>query len=255
MIQIPPATLLLTQLPKTPRESIPHVLKLGQILQARVLSENLAGRIKLSIGGTELTARTPLQVTAGQSLTLQVISTAPLPELKPLSLSSPPPLQNEALKRILPRQRPLSELFELLPQLRSMKSHNPAQDQIKQAVQALVEHLLRVDHPRFRQGLKTALLDSGLFTERHLVQQEPRGNDLKLKLLRLYDLVKTLLPQAGLTPDRREQKGPAQDRSALQPESNLRQLTDLLKRLDGAIARIQTHQLASLPKDDPTAQV
>jgi hypothetical protein len=253
MIRITPSSLLSGQLPISSREPLLHDLKLGQILQARVLSENHGGQVKLLVGDSKLVAHTSLQVTRGQNLTLQVNKTGPLPELRLLSLSDSQQLQTQALKRMLPRQRPLSELFERLHQLQS--SSNPPDGRIKQAMQELVERLISVEHPRFRQSLKTALSDSGLLTEHQLVNQEPRGNDLKLNLLRLYDLVKTVLSQPGPTQDSRLAQSPEQDLASLQSQSVIKQLTDLIKQLDGAIARIQTHQLASLPQNDQTPQV
>lgn len=255
MIHIPPPTLLIPQLPTLAQQPLLHALKLGQILQARVLSENLDGQIKLSIGDSKLTAQTPMQVTSGQKLTLQVIRTGPLPELKLLSQTEPLQLQAEALKRFLPKQRPLTELFEKLSPIANSPSRTPAQDQIKPAVQALLARLPALEHPQFRQSLKTALFDSGLFTERLLVDQQAHGNDLKINLLRLYEQVKNLLPQQDLPPEHKPVQGRAQDSEAFQTQPAFRQLTDLLKQLDGAIARIHTHQLASLPQDDPTRQV
>ena len=255
MIQIPPPTLLIPQLPTIHRAPLLNALKLGQVVQARVLSENLEGLIKLSIGDNKLTAQTQMQVTTGQNLTLEVIRTGPMPQLKLLTQSDPQQLQAEALKRFLPKQRPLTELFERLPSIQSMPNQSSNHGQIKQTIQALLARLLTVEHPQFRHSLKTALLDSGLFTERHLVNQEPRSNDLKINLLRLVDQLKTLLPQPELPPETRQSHGREQDPGAPQTQPAIRHLTDLLKQLDGAIARIQTNQLASLPQDDPTRQV
>ena len=255
MIRIPPNTLLLPQLPGTTREPFALTLKLGQILEARVLSENLGNQVQLLIGGNKLIAQTPLRVTPGQSLSLQVDQTSPLPVLKLLSLTDPQQLQTEALKRILPKQRPLSELFDKLSQIQSSSSLSTHPGQIKQAMQTMFERLLSVSHPQFRQSIKTALFDSGLFMESNLVNQESRSNDLKLNMLRLYDLVKSLLPPPDLTQDRKMAPSPEQDPTAMRSQTVLKQLTDLLKQLDGAIARIHTNQLASLPAEDPTRQV
>jgi flagellar hook-length control protein FliK len=112
-----------------------------------------------------------------------------------------------------------------------------------------------VEPPQFRQSLNTALLDSGLLTEHQLVDQEPRANDLKLNLLRLYELAKTLLPQAALRQDRQAAQGQEHAAAGLQSPTAFKRLTELIKQLDGAIARIQTNQLASLPQNDQTSQI
>jgi len=163
----------------------------------------------------------------------------------------------EAMKRVLPRQRPLVDLFQHLIQLRrAPKAQLPAP--IKQAVAALTERLLSVEQPGFKPNLKAALLDSGLFTETHLIRQGSPRSDLKLDLFKLYELIKSVSPRpiaVDQTKGQARAPGPEPDPANQQAQSHFKQLAELGRQLEGAIARIQTHQLASLPQDDPTRQV
>jgi hypothetical protein len=259
MIQIPPPTLLLPKLPPLTRETLLQGLKVGQVLQAQVLSENRDGQLKLLIGASKLIARTPLQASAGQRLTLQVEKTEPLPTLKLLAPAEQQQVLTEAMKRVLPRQRPLVDLFQHLIQLRQAPTAQlPAP--IKQAVAALTERLLSVEQPGFKPNLKAALLDSGLFAESRLIRQGSPRSDLKLDLFKLYELIKSLSPQPIAVDQTKGQgqaraPGPEPDPTNQQAQTPFKQLAELGRQLEGAIARIQAHQLASLPQDDPTRQV
>ena len=87
-MQIPSANLLLPLSTGTTREPLLQQLTPGQILQGTALSENINGRLSLQIGVARLIAQTQLSVRPGQQLTLQVVKTDSLPELRVLVITS-----------------------------------------------------------------------------------------------------------------------------------------------------------------------
>ncbi|RDH85792.1 MAG: flagellar hook-length control protein FliK [endosymbiont of Escarpia spicata] len=255
-MRIPGSNIVLPLPNALPRENPIQNLKPGQILQATALSDTQNSQLKLQIGVTRLIAQTQVSIRSGQHLTLSVEKGGEFPELRLLTNLSREQLQANALKTLLPRQQPLAQLFDKIAIQLSNTSSNPAPGNVRQAIEGLVGRLLSTDQPQFQQQLRTALQNSGLFTEAHLLQGSGNPADLKLNLLRLFELINTLLPGKGLNPQQSAAALAASDSSGtpLPPDSPLRFLLDLLKQLDGGLARIQSNQLASLPQEDPTRQ-
>ncbi|RLJ17218.1 flagellar hook-length control protein FliK [bacterium endosymbiont of Escarpia laminata] len=255
-MRIPGSNIVLPLPNAQPRENPIQNLKPGQILQATALSDTQNSQLKLQIGVTRLIAQTQVAIKSGQQLTLSVEKGGKFPELRLLTTLSREQLQANALKMLLPRQQPLAQLFDKIAIQLSNSSSNPAPGNVRQAIEGMVGRLLSTDQPRFQQQLRTALQNSGLFTEAHLLRGSGNPADLKLNLLRLFELINTLLPGKGLNPQQSAAALAASDSSGtpLPPDSPLRFLLDLLKQLDGGLARIQSNQLASLPQEDPTRQ-
>ncbi|MCU7906451.1 MAG: flagellar hook-length control protein FliK [Candidatus Thiodiazotropha sp. (ex Epidulcina cf. delphinae)] len=257
-----PDTKIVLPLPTLPSgKPLLQNLQPGQILQGTVLSENLNGSIQLKIGVIRLLAQTALSVRIGQPLTLQVEKAGSLPELRVLTLPSLAELKTAALKNVLPRQQPLPLLFKALTQIISDSGGKSLPQSVREAVENLLTRVLSLNDPTFKAQLTKALQISGTQTEAHLIQQNLAGNDFKLNLLRLIGIIKPLIsPQAkptGVTSPLPPQPPVPMPLPASSPEmsSTTRLLLDLFKHLDGAIARIQTNQLSSLPTEDPTRQV
>lgn len=255
-MRIPGSNIVLPLPNALPRENPIQNLKPGQILQATALSDTQNSQLKLQIGVTRLIAQTQVAIKSGQQLTLSVEKGGEFPELRLLTTLSREQLQANALKTLLPRQQPLAQLFDKIAIQLSNTSSNPAPGNVRQAIEGLVGRLLSTDQPQFQQQLRTALQNSGLFTEAHLLQGSGNPADLKLNLLRLFELINTLLPGKSLNPQQSAAALAASDSSGtpLPPDSPLRFLLDLLKQLDGGLARIQSNQLASLPQEDPARQ-
>ncbi len=255
-MRIPGSNIVLPLPNALPQENPIQNLKPGQILQATALSDTQNSQLKLQIGVTRLIAQTQVAIKSGQQLTLSVEKGGKFPELRLLTTLSREQLQANALKMLLPRQQPLAQLFDKIAAQLSNTSSNPAPGNVRQAIDGLVGRLLSTDQPQFQQQLRTALQNSGLFTEAHLLQGSGNPADLKLNLLRLFELINTLLPGKGLNPQQSAAALTASDSSGtpLPADSPLRFLLDLLKQLDSGLARIQSNQLASLPQEDPTRQ-
>jgi flagellar hook-length control protein FliK len=255
-----------------PGKSLLAQLQPGQILRATALSENISGMIRLQIGVTRLIAQTTLQVTTGQNLTLQVEKTGNLPELRVLTLPSLAQMKSAALKQVLPRQQPLPEVFKVLTQAASETTRaNPLPPAVKQAVQSVLARVIPIEDPGFKAQLSQALQLSGTQTEARLINRQVNADDLKLNLLRLIGLIKPLIgipssqtDQAQIVQQvlRQQLFNPAQQSASpavpsapsQETDSTARLLLGLFKHLDGAIARIQTNQLSSLPTEETSTR-
>lgn len=267
----------------TSARSLLEAIQPGQLLKGTALSENLNGAMRLQIGVTQLTAQTTLSVTPGQSLLLQVEKAGKLPELRVLTQPTQKELTAWALKSNLPRQQPLPQLFKALTQLVSQPQTKPLPEPVRQAISQVLTSALSIDKPSFKTELNQALQLSGNQTESLLIRQLPVNQDLKLNLLRLIGIIKPYLAQsfeaAGLKlpmtgAPATSQTNPSSPAPAvtlpnqillsnsqaplpaqtLEANPTLKLLLDLFKHLDGAIARIQTNQLSSLPPTDESAR-
>ncbi|MES9829032.1 MAG: flagellar hook-length control protein FliK [Candidatus Thiodiazotropha sp.] len=251
-----------------PGKSLIEQLQPGQILRGTALSENINGTIRLQIGVTRLIAQTTLRVPSGQALTLQVEKSGNLPELRVLTRPSLEQMKSAALKQVMPRQQPLPQLFKHLTQVTSSDSTraSPLPPAVKQAVQSILARVIPIEDPGFKTQLVQAMQLSGTQTEARLINHQINGKDLKLNLLRLIGLIRPLISNPGSQSNQaltfqQPLLNPAQSPPVTPPpaaqETNptTRLLLDLFKHLDGAIARIQTNQLSSLPTEDTTRQV
>ncbi|MEJ2453720.1 MAG: flagellar hook-length control protein FliK [Candidatus Thiodiazotropha sp.] len=263
-MQIPITQILLPSTTQTSREPLLQNLKPGQILQGTAMSGNIDGRLSLQIGVTRLVAETQLSVRPGQSLTLQVVKTENTPELRVLLPATLESLKATALKTLLPRQQPLPEAFKALIQVIQPSSREQIQQlqQLPPAVReqavALVNRLPSPSEPGFKSQLQRALTENGLLTESKLLRGMNPKSELKPQLIRLMQRIIQLLPENRLLQANLDPKLlPAQPKVSTEtlPDSSVKLLIGLLKHLDGAVARIQTHQLASLPQEDHTRQV
>lgn len=265
-------------------KSLLETIQPGQILKGTALSGNINGIMRLQIGVTQLTAQTTLSASPGQALLLQVEKTGKLPELSVMIEPSQKELTAWALKSNLPRQQPLPQLFKALTQLVSNPQTQSLPEPIKQAITQILTRTLSIEHPTFKTDLSKALQLSGTQTEAQLLRQSLPNNDLKLNLLRLIDLIKPYLAQSQATKSAANNYLPAGQSTSnltaphskqlplqtlslppspqtpatpqtIEVDTTVKLLLDLFKHIDGAIARIQTNQLSSLPTEDSSRQV
>jgi hypothetical protein len=278
-MQIPIAKILPPLPSATTTRALLQNLQPGQLLHGTALSETIDGAMQLRIGVTRLVAQTTLSVKPGQPLLLQVEKTGELPELRILTLPSQKVLTAMALKSTLPRQQPLPRLFQALNQTLAKPDSTPLPTPVRQAVEQLIDQVVKLNDPQFKTVLARALPMSGNQTESLLLQGSVNPKDLKLNLMRLVGLVRSIinssppmtgehrsatgtstlspgspqtLPQTtSLTAPHTPVAAPAQPpATASEPNPTVKLLLDLFKHLDGAVARIQTNQLHSLATED-----
>lgn len=262
-------------------------LRPGQTLQAQVLASPRADLARLLIDDLVITARTGRPLAPGQALTLTVLKGGPTPELR-VQLPPQPPGSQDVLRLALPRQLPLRETLSGLAQLagRAMPLlNNPA----REALRGLLDRSLPLRQVS-PDTLRQAVRDSGIFTEARMARgQPPPATDRKTLLLQLASalparppavdnpaplaaLSRANLASAGAPPDpltragllagsllrggslfEATPRGPAGPVPAQSPEQVL--IDRLWRLVDASLARIHTHQAASLPADDKAAPV
>jgi hypothetical protein len=280
---------------ETVRTNLLQNLRPGQIVHASVLTSNQQNGVRLQIGSSEVLARTQLPLTPGQKLVLDVVKAGQFPELRLLQQASTQELQAAALRTVLPRQIPLAKVFEFLqklhpdlaarlpqqplPQKPGAPSPQAAADALKNALSAaggrespstgtrpadpfgaemrqIMKNILAAaggrERPLTPSAIRQSFLQSGLFLEAALASTgRPPSGDLKASLLLLLQRLQTLLQ--GGAPQQGAAKG---DQAAAAAKAVLSQLVaQTLQQTEGSLARIQLHQLASLPPDEGPRQV
>jgi hypothetical protein len=261
-------------------------LRPGQTLQAQVLNAPRAGLAQLLIQDIPLSARTERPLTPGQTLTLTVLETGDTPQLRVQDPQRPPTGQ-DVLRLALPRQLPLTDSLTGLSQL-AARVLPLLPGNAREALLTLLER-----HVPLRQisssAVRQAVTESGLFTEARLASgQQPLQGDRKILLLRLATALgarttplttgatgqaaapltsptdlETFVPlsRAHLLAQRpgdahQAMGSPAQASAQAAGMTAEQQALDRLLRLvDASLARIQTHQAASLASDDPGQKV
>lgn len=311
-MQISDPTFLPRLAVETIRSNALQSLRPGQVVRAEVLTVAGDGNVTLRIGGTEVSARSPVPLNPGQQILLDVIKTDPLPELRLVLQASVHQIQTEALRSILPKQVPLPKLLQTLQQLVTPGTKSPVGQEAqtsallasrlpgatatttnasRQAALSELQNLLRgtANEPSLRRlfeqlgpeiaqrvkrvletgpardgeispvRLREWLLQSGLFLEANLAAGRPPGNDLKADLLTLLLQLRTRLEQELIQKPDRSPIGPetgTRPGTPAEPESAIVKLLHLLLRqTEGSLARVQLHQLSSLPADDGTRHV
>ena len=217
----------------------------GQQLNASVISIPRAGVAQLQIGLTALLARSQLPLAPGMQLKLAVTKLHPVPELRVLLTPTSVQPRDRVIGSALPRQIPLTDALQGLAQHVQQR-----QVRLPDEAQVLINRLLARSTPPPQlnaTGIREQLRTSGLFLEQTLARgASPLAGDLKLDFLRLLRLLQAPTA-AGDT-----QPGSATAKLTARTGSVLEQLARLV---EGAVARIQTQQAASLPHDQETRQL
>ena len=235
------------------RREVPALLKqlqVGQVLQAKVLSEPQTGLLRLQIATTELLARSAVRIAPGALLKLEVIKGQPLPELRILRAPTRREQQQHAVRSAMARQLPAAEVRQGLGELRTQAKGAQQTAAVRQISEVLQQVGVRAD--RLTPGqLRRAIAHSGIFHEARLAAGAP-PDDAKTRLLRLLTLfgehsgarIKSAPPPPAATPQQVGARDPGGD--AL--------LHRLIRLIEGSISRIQLQQAAALPAEDGQRQ-
>jgi hypothetical protein len=121
----------------------------------------------------------------------------------------------------------------------------------------LIRRLLSGVHSANSQYLagqiRQAMLGSGIFLESLLARGSPPDTDLKAGLLRLLYLLRPQLSSAEAQPGGTTQPAGEPTRQTISTADDPI-LSGLLRKVEGALARIQVNQLSSLPDDQKQVQ-
>ncbi len=252
-------------------------LQVGAILEAVVINQTGTSEALLLLSNTPIRAQTSTPLQPGETLRLKVEETIPRPTLSIVTRE-----RGEAetvtiarsLRAVLPRQAPLPPLLSLLGTLVGPKvaGKPPLPAPLLKQAQEFFQALPAIQTLFKGEGLARAVQDSGLFLEARLAGQTPATpapaprQDLKGALLRLLQTTSqpspasaattkptpTYQPSAPMVPSapdpKLELRAPVVAATAVFSEPNLE--GDLQRLLEGAVARVQANQLASLPTDE-----
>lgn len=262
-------------------------LRPGQVLQAVAISLNSNGRVKLRIGNNDVMAQTRLQTAVGQKLSLTVVKAGALPELHLIRTSSTADLQALALKSALPRQIPLDQMLDNLTRVGNQPfvAESPElRETIRRLFAGLRSPVgLKSGRHLSRAFGATGLFMESHLMHGGVPSDDLKANLLRL-LARLYAILKSPLgkaptgqptstgsAQSGVRPEAQQisperlqtlLKAPAgqpasagsahtgvrPDAQQASPEYLQRSLLrELAGQTEGALARLQLNQLASLP--------
>lgn len=262
--------------------------QVGAVLQAQVVTETVNNQVTLRIGTTTLEAHTQTPLTAGQSLSVEVIKLGEQPVLKVLPAQVPPVAADPvaaALRTALPKQTALTPLLAnlgLLAQPAAGASPPPLPAPVLAAALQIYRALTDSHQAATARGLQQAVRDTGVFLESKLAQllrdgTTPLGNDFKAALLRLQAALNTASGAAttpATTPAVRNTAAPLPTPAAPDTAPPLRTtplqaqatvaanlarlpipeaLAELQRQTEGSLARLQLHQLSALP-DGPASQ-
>lgn len=255
--------------------AVAKTFRLGQTVQLAVESQNPQGTV-VRYGELRLQCHTSLPFTDGQTIVGEVIATAPTLTIKLATSQSTTGLLSNTINSLLPRQTSLP------PLLANLASYigTPIQgdDTLANAIAPLVNNLSNAQDIASSNALKTAITNSGIFLENHLLQGAVNAatvsGDFKANLMRLLAVllkqqsetpqsISGLAPQAGAnlkpeTPERNRGRAITPPYRGMIPQaqsseiatlvemdlpSAIQQLTD---QTQGSLARIELMQLANL---------
>ncbi len=256
----------------------------GTILEAVVTAVTDRQQATLNIGNRQISVTTTGPLAVGQKLTLEVAGTPQAPVLKPITppQATPPSAVTEQVRTDLPRQQPLVNLLQTIrdlgPQLGQLRLP-PAQQSALLALQQSVVRLDSASPPA--QQVQQAVQRSGIWLEAAVAAapkspdkseraSERIGADLKNRLLSLVRTATPQSPQSGGTakgtapppiktplppplPAPFAQGRLRADKPVAEPAPAIREpaaaLEAVRQQAEGALARIQLNQAASLPRE------
>ncbi len=130
----------------------------------------------------------------------------------------------------------------------------PKDVQFAKQLQIILNHAVSDKSPLTPERLKLALHQSGLLLESNLAQGQPITVDIKSSLLKLLFFLKPLVMHAQAT---HLSTSSSVQAGSIAANSNilLRLMTELMAQSEGALARIQLNQMASLPQEESARQV
>lgn len=149
-----------------------HTWQVGQLLKA-VVVETRQNSVKLSIGNRLLQAPTTKQHQNGETLQLTVIRSGEKPLLRvlpPLPTTTTQPLQDIALKTVLPKQAPLTPLLANLALISQLKTESISKLplEISDNIKKLLDNIVHVGQLSDPKALRRAIANSGILLENRL---------------------------------------------------------------------------------------
>lgn len=188
----PPGQPLLS--PSRPSELLLQ-LRSGQTLHASVERILPGGEADIRLGSSLLRVHTPVNLAAGQPLTLRVEITTQGPVLRASQEVQQLETIANAWRSAIPKQKPLAEVFTQLQQLLRQPASEQLPKPLHRAIQSLVQQATSVENLSHADNLRQLLQNAGTRLEARLLraslQQRPPAiqQDLKASFLRVAQQV------------------------------------------------------------------
>lgn len=243
---------------RRPLPTLLSQLKIGQVLQAKVLEQPQIGLLRLRIATTELLARSRVQIQAGTQLKLEVVKGGTLPELKILHEAGPREQRQQVVRTAFPRQMPPAEVRQAVTSLKPQTEGTRLAEPMRRFTAITQTNGVRVvtqaNPPQVNPPqIQRALQLSGVLHEARMVAGMPvPTGDTKAQLLKLLTLLKPELKLEGK--DRRPPPAAAEQAATPRAAGGDALLNRLIRLIEGSISRIQLQQAAALPQDDSPRQ-
>lgn len=259
---------------------LPVPVQAGQSLTLQVTA--LHPRLQLTLLPASTGQVNPGGARAGAAVTPPLPSPSAQPPARAVSqpagtqvVAIPGAAHAPLLRQWAPVQSSQAPLMASLAQLQGPEAASMRQalpPAIRQAMEALWRNLPRTEGITTESGLRRALLDSGLFLEARLARAAGSGDaplvgrDLKARLLSLAQQLRGLPPGPrgggdAPTPMRQEPPPPfreaqpvPQGRPQSAPVQADQWLATLQRQVEGSLARLVMHQLASADKPEEPGQ-
>jgi len=257
----------------------------GQIIKAEIIKAMVSELAQprqtvLNIAGQLIALKVQLPVQAGQSVKLEILQPGAPAALRVLNVNTAAPSESigQAMRTALPQQIPLPNVFANLAAVAqaSPKLTPALPPEIVELARQVMNQLPTPATAATPEGLRRAMENSGVFFENALVQSAqgtaplpPLTADLKGGLLSLlttlFALIKGQAPETTTTPQQPTTQytappplpnAPPQPQARAHPTltpqlTGQQALLELLRHVEGGVARIQLSQLASAqPEED-----
>jgi hypothetical protein len=203
----------------------PNSMKVGQRVDALVLSQDHHGQVKLRIGNTVLTASSDISLPKNSHLLLQVIQLHPqvLLQLIPATgeKAALKALQ-DAVTNLLPRQDGLAPSLAALLHKTFIYGKSREQQSLRMLFHSLARAIPERASISHGEGLRQAIMHSGLFLEAILSRSRKHkktdtSKDLKACLLRLQHGLEQHKCQGNPAADQRSSPVPLLSNSIIPP--------------------------------------
>lgn len=266
---------------RTPINFLRNV-QVGQQFQATVLRQLPEQNfVLLNLQGSLARAHSPLKLSSGQVLNLEVVKLGNLPQLKIVNRSESEDVLVRNVRQFLPKQESLASLLDkILTVTQSSSKLSTLPSSFRPIVYSFLEGFPQLRDIIRPEGMKKAFRNSGLFLESKLANSNTgadlhASNDIKAQLLRLLAQLKATIAQypfrsnpapsdssaaVGVTlagPLNLGRKSPVtgNQKSSREIPVEMANLKALLNHQEGALAKIMLDQIASLPRDEFGKQI
>lgn len=256
---------------RSPAGTTDAPIHLGQQLRATVVNTASPHTAVLQLNNRQVHVQTPVALTPGQQLELEVAQLTPttILKLRGALISQHAASVQHAMQPLLSRQNSFALLATNLIALLNTTATKTLPQPVLESAKTLLDSLPQQRELTHPATLRAAISRSGMFLEHQLATLSGTtaqlDNDLKTLLLRLIGILSrhqtqtsTRLPTSTPLPaPPAPPLAPLPPQAHTRPPATLAHITDtqdmmsaLKQQSESALARLELHQLRSLPEQD-----